>query len=182
MTPAHEPSGYPRGYYGVGVWKAKHNVNIGSLWRTAATYDAAFLALVGARFERQASDTGAAFLSTPLHRYPTMDDLIAHLPFGCRVVGVELDAAAVPLDEFTHPTQALYLLGAEDHGLSPSVLGQCHDVVTIPTPRPRSINVACAGSAVILDRYLAHRAQLRRSSVSGRRGSRVPAPAAGPGR
>jgi tRNA C32,U32 (ribose-2'-O)-methylase TrmJ len=49
--------------------------------------------------------------------------------------------------------RALYLLGAEDRGLPPAVLRQCHQVVRIPCPVDRPLNVAVAGSVVIHDRY-----------------------------
>jgi tRNA G18 (ribose-2'-O)-methylase SpoU len=60
----------------------------------------------------------------------------------------------VPLTRFRHPARALYLLGAEDHGLPPEVLERCHYVVQIPTPAPWSLNVSVAGSLVMHDRYL----------------------------
>jgi tRNA G18 (ribose-2'-O)-methylase SpoU len=89
----------------------------------------------------------------PLHHYADLDDLIAHLPHGCPLVGVELDARSEPLPLFTHPRRALYLLGAEDHGLPPAVLERCHHVVQIPTPQPWSLNVAVAGSIVMAHRW-----------------------------
>lgn len=161
MSPRRGPSGTPRGYFGVAVWHPKTAANVGSLWRTAQTYDASFLATVGCRYRHQASDTMRSPFSVPLHHYADMPDLLDHLPHACRVVGVELDDRAKPLDEYTHPRTALYLLGAEDHGLSEAVLAQCHEVVSIPAPQPRSLNVAVAGSIVIADRYRAHRARLR---------------------
>ncbi|MBP2341048.1 tRNA G18 (ribose-2'-O)-methylase SpoU [Saccharothrix coeruleofusca] len=142
-----------RGFFGVAVYHAKHEDNIGTLWRSAKTYDASLLATVGRRYEPQASDTCKAPLSVPLYHYPDLDDLIEHLPQGCPLVGVELDARAVPLPQFRHPLRALYLLGAEDHGLPPAVLERCHHVVQVPTPQAWSLNVAVAGSLVMADRY-----------------------------
>ncbi len=89
----------------------------------------------------------------PLHHYADLEDLLAHLPTGCPLVGVELDERAVPLPEFAHPLRALYLLGAEDHGLPPAVLQRCHHLVQVPTPQAWSLNVAVAGSLVMSDRY-----------------------------
>jgi len=154
------PSTAVRGFFGIGVYRPKHEVNVGSLWRTAIAYDAAFLATIGRRYTYQASDTGNAARHTPLHHYPDLDDLIAHLPHGCPVVGVELDPRATQLDEFRHPERALYLLGAEDHGLPPKVIDRCHYLVGIPSVLPRSLNVAVAGGIVIAHRYLATRRSL----------------------
>lgn len=142
-----------RGYFGVAVYRPKTAHNIGSLWRSSVLFGASFLGTVGHRYTRQPSDTLKATHQTPLVHYADLDDLIAHLPHGCPVVGVELDPRAVPLHQFVHPLRALYLLGAEDNGLPPAVIDRCHYLVQIPTAAPQSMNVACAGSVVLSHRY-----------------------------
>ena len=57
-----------------------------------------------------------------------------------------------PLAEFEHPHNAVYILGSEDAGLPPSILSACHEVVSIPSERYSSYNVASAGSIVLYDR------------------------------
>ena len=142
-----------RGYFGVALWNPKHEVNVGTLWRTAFLYDAAFIATIGARYQKQASDTPGAANHIPLINYTDVDDLIEHLPFSCPLVGVELDPRARNLASYAHPQRAVYLLGAEDHGLPQKVLGRCHDLVEIPGARPWSMNVSVAGSIVLYDRF-----------------------------
>lgn len=142
-----------RGYYGIAVYRPKTTNNVGSLWRSAALFGASFLATVGHRYQRQPSDTEHAADHTPLIHYGDFDDLVSHLPYGCPIVGVELDPRAVELTHFVHPERALYLLGAEDDGLPPWVLDRCHFLVQIPTLLPRSMNVACAGSILLSHRY-----------------------------
>lgn len=142
-----------RGFAGVVCWHPKHETNVGTLWRQAFLYDAAFIGTIGRRYERQASDTPNASMRIPLIQYEDIDDLKAHLPFGCSLIGVELVENAVPLTKFWHPPNACYLLGAEDHGLPSSVLAKCHKVIQIPAPREWSMNVAVAGSIVLWDRY-----------------------------
>lgn len=134
-------------------YRPKTGANVGSLWRSATLFGAAFLATVGRRYVRQASDTEKAANHTPLLHFADLDDLIEHLPHSCPLVGVELDPRATPLPRFAHPERALYLLGAEDHGLPPAILDRCHHVVQIPTLLPRSMNVACAGSVVMASRF-----------------------------
>jgi tRNA G18 (ribose-2'-O)-methylase SpoU len=148
-----------RGYFGVAVYRPKTTNNVGSLWRSATLFDAAFLGTVASRYQRQPSDTGKAAHGTPLVHYRDFDDLVEHLPHGCPIVGVELDPRAVPLTSFVHPERALYLLGAEDDGLPPGVLDMCHYLVQIPTALPRSMNVACAGSLVMGHRFMAKSAK-----------------------
>jgi tRNA G18 (ribose-2'-O)-methylase SpoU len=140
-------------FFGVAVWHPKFEVNVGTLWRSAKTYDAALLATVGTRYQAQASDTCKAPQSIPLQHFMDIDDLVSHLPHGCPLVGVELDPRAVPLPEFHHPRKAMYLLGAEDHGLPQHIIDRCHLLVQIPTPALWSLNVAVAGSILLHDRY-----------------------------
>lgn len=143
----------PRGFFGVAVYRPKTEINVGTLWRTASLYGAAFLATVGRRYTRQSSDTPKSSLHTPLHHYTDLADLLDHLPWSCPLIGVELVDDAIPLNRYTHPPRALYLLGAEDNGLSPETLKRCHQVVSIPSALPYSMNVAVAGSIVIYDRF-----------------------------
>lgn len=37
------------------------------------------------------------------------------------------------LPGFSHPQQAVYLLGAEDSGLPNAIVARCHAVVTVPS-------------------------------------------------
>lgn len=142
-----------RGFFGIGIVNGKTAANLGSLWRAASLYDAAFIFTVGSRYRRQSSDTMRTPFHTPLFEFQTVDDLIQHLPYSTRLVGVELDPRAVPLTQYGHPERACYLLGAEDHGLSPNVLDRCHQIVQIETARPQSMNVACAGSLLLHHRF-----------------------------
>lgn len=156
-----------RGYFGIAMYHAKHETNVGTLWRSAHTYGAAFIATVGRRYVKQSSDTCKTPLSTPLHHYVDMMDLLQHLPHGCRLVGVELDSRAVPLTRYQHPHNALYLMGAEDYGLTAAVRDACHDLVQIPTPGPMSLNVSVAGSLVMADRFA--KTSVRRTALVGAR-------------
>jgi tRNA G18 (ribose-2'-O)-methylase SpoU len=144
-----------RGYFGVAVYRPKQESNVGSLWRSASAYGAAFVATVSERYERrQASDTTDTRRHVPLHHYTSINDLIEHLPEGCPLVGVELDPRATLLSDYTHRERALYLLGSEDHGLPTDVLDRCHDLIQVPTVTPWSINVACAGAIVLSHRHM----------------------------
>lgn len=142
------------GYFGIAVYHPKTEANIGTLWRHANLYNASFVATVGRRYRRQSSDTTNIERSIPLTHYTDIDDLIEHLPHSCPIIGVELDPRAKVLDSaFNHNDRALYLLGAEDHGLPPDVLDRCHRLVQIPSPKPWSMNVAVAGTLIMHDRY-----------------------------
>jgi tRNA G18 (ribose-2'-O)-methylase SpoU len=142
-----------RGFFGIGVWHPKHDVNIGTLWRSAACFGAAMLFTVGRRYKRQGADTVNAPRTIPLYHYTDIDDLIRHLPYSVPLVDVELGPDSVSLTEYEHLPAACYLLGAEDHGLSAAVLERCHARVAIPG-LTACLNVAVAGSIVMYDRAL----------------------------
>ncbi len=143
-----------RGFFAIGVSHPKTEQNIGTLLRSAHLFEAAFVFTVGQRYRRQSTDTPKTSLHTPLLHFATTADLVEHLPYGAPLVGVELDPRAVPLGRFDHPERAVYLLGAEDHGLTPDERDPCHHFVQIETPRPQSMNVAAAGTVLLHHRHL----------------------------
>lgn len=141
-----------RGYFGIGVWHSKSEVNIGTLWRSAYSYGAAFIFTIGRRYKQQPGDTTKTWRHIPLLHYADLADFKAGLPFECRIVGIENCEEARDLDGYHHPERCVYLLGAEDHGLSAESLAVCHDLVRIVTPLPHCLNVAVAGSIVLASR------------------------------
>jgi tRNA G18 (ribose-2'-O)-methylase SpoU len=141
-----------RGFFAIGIEHPKTSVNVGTLWRSAAIFDAAFLFTIGRRFPRQASDTLKSWRHTPMFEFQSVDDLVDHLPHSTPLVGVEIDDRAKSLAGFHHPERACYLLGAEDGGLKHQTRERCHALVQIPTPRPFCLNVATAGSLLLYDR------------------------------
>ena len=142
-----------RGYFGIGIYHPKTEENVGTLWRSAQMYGAAFTFTIGKRYRRQASDTLKTWRHIPLWHWASYEDFYEHMPYNCRLVCCELTEKAITLPYFSHPIRAVYLLGAEDHGIPPSLLeGQMQ--VQIPSVGPGSLNVAVAGSIVLYDRLV----------------------------
>jgi tRNA G18 (ribose-2'-O)-methylase SpoU len=56
------------------------------------------------------------------------------------------------ISTFVHPERAVYLLGAEDHGIPAQYLVQSPYHISLPSIRTNSFNVAVAGSIVMFDR------------------------------
>ena len=145
-----------RGYYGIGIEHWKNAVNIGTLWRTAQTFGAAFIFTIGRRYQQQASDTMKSWRRVPLLTYATFEDFHEHIPYDCQLVGIELDPKATALESFTHPQRCIYLLGAEDHGLSAEARRRCHRLVVLPGEY--CLNVSVAGSIALYHRHVQRRA------------------------
>ena len=140
-----------KGFYAVGVYRPKTEVNIGTLWRTANILGASLIFTVGVRYRKQSSDVLHTPKDIPLMHFEDVEDLVRHLPYGCRLIGVELEERARMSHEHEHPEQGCYLLGAEDNGLPKKVIERCHSLIKLPGER--SLNVAVAGSLVMYDRW-----------------------------
>lgn len=139
----------PRGYFGIGIYHTKTEVNVGTLFRSAYQLGAAFVFTVGRRYKPQASDTYKTTRHIPLYHFKDFVDFQEHRPIDCQLVGVELNERAQAIPGFKHPQRAIYLLGAEDHGIPPEIQAKCQSIVTL---QGGSFNVSVAGSIVMYDR------------------------------
>jgi tRNA (guanosine-2'-O-)-methyltransferase len=124
-----------QGFFGIGIQNGKTPENLGVLWRSAQNMGASFIFTIGNRYEKQASDTHKAVGAMPYFHYNTFEEFYKHLPKGAMLVGVELDEKAVSLEEFQHPRRCVYLLGAEDHGLSREACEKSHHLVKFETSK-----------------------------------------------
>lgn len=141
-----------RGYFGIGIENTKTPANLGTLWRSANLFGASFIFTIGKRYTKQVSDTMKTERHIPLFNFADFDQCYEHLPYGCQLIGVELAERAVALPKFQHPERAVYLLGAEDHGLTNKAIESCHHIIQIPCVKSFSMNVAVAGSLIMYDR------------------------------
>lgn len=141
-----------KGYFGIGCFGMKTDMNYGSLFRTAQIFGADFIFLIGPRFKKQSTDTVASYRNMPLYEFKTFEEFNDHRPYDCKLIGVELTESARKIETFNHPKQAIYLLGAEDHGLPKRILDYCQHVIALPGES--SLNVAVAGSIVLYDRII----------------------------
>ena len=139
-----------QGFFGIGIQNGKTPENLGVLWRSAQNMGASFIFTIGNRYAKQACDTHKAVGAMPYFHYDTFNDFYKNLPKGAMLVGVELDEKSVPLETFKHPCRCVYLLGAEDHGLSDSAIEKSHFLVKFKSTL--SLNVSVAGSIVMYDR------------------------------
>ncbi len=139
-----------RGYCGIGVYNMKSECNYGTLFRSANCFGVDFIFLIGKRFKEQSSDTMRTERHIPLYEYDTFDEFCSNIPYGCRLVGVEITERSHFLKIFSHPLQAAYILGQEDGSLPSQIINRCQSVVKIKTTH--CLNVAVAGSIVLYDR------------------------------
>lgn len=141
-----------RGFFGIGIQHTKMAENVGTLWRSASILGASFIFTIGKRYSKQASDTMSSWKHIPLYHYPDFEDFYKSIPYDCQLVGVELDEKSIPVSEFKHPERVVYLLGAEDNGLSKQAIDKCHRLVQLPGDY--CMNVSVAGSLIMYDRLI----------------------------
>ncbi|MGB3607140.1 MAG: RNA methyltransferase [Psychroserpens sp.] len=137
-------------FFGIGIQNGKTPENLGVLWRSAQNLGASFIFTIGNRYAKQSSDTHNAVKSMPYYHYDTHADFLKNLPKGARIVGIELTDEAEDLETFHHPRRCVYLLGAEDHGLTAQAIKTSHFLVKFKSQL--SLNVSVAGSIVMYDR------------------------------
>ena len=138
------------GYFAIGIENTKTVSNVGTLWRTAHIFGAQYIFTIGRRYKKQASDTLKTWRTIPLFNYESFDKFYKTLPFDCRLTGIEIVDNAIDISIYKHPERCIYLLGAEDYGLSKEALNKCHDIIVLPGNH--CLNVSVAGSIVLYDR------------------------------
>ena len=138
------------GYFGIGIYQVKSEVNIGTLWRTSFQFGASFIYTIGKRYHKQSSDTPQSIRHVPLYHYTDFEEFCKNIPDGCKLIGVETGGNDIL--GYSHPERAVYLLGAEDHGLPEDIVLRCRDLITIPFSKIGSLNVSVAGAIVMYDR------------------------------
>ena len=137
-------------YFGIGIENPKNKDNVGTLWRSAYSLGASFIFTIGDRIRKQCSDTLKSHRHIPYTRYRTFESFYSSMPYDCILVGVENDENALPIYNYTHPKRCVYLLGAEDHGLSKLAMQKVNHTVILPGKF--CLNVSVAGSLIMYDR------------------------------
>lgn len=138
-----------RGFYAIGIFSPKKEINTSNLWRSANAFGANFIFTIGARHTHSKADTAKTPRHIPLFYFKTFEEFLLAKPANAKIIGVECPAQH-SLKNYIHPERAIYLLGAEDFGLPKEVLDQVDSTVYIEASL--CLNVAVAGSIIMFDR------------------------------
>lgn len=131
----------------VAVENLEHDLNIGSIVRTANAFNVGGVHIVGRRrWNRRGAMVTDAYLDITHH--PDPQDLGAWASAGGRaVIAVDIVPGARALETFDLPEACVLLFGQEGPGLSPGALAIADNVVAITQHgSTRSINVAAAAA------------------------------------
>jgi tRNA G18 (ribose-2'-O)-methylase SpoU len=131
----------------VAIENIEHDLNIGSIVRTANAFNVAGVHVVGRRrWNRRGAMVTDAYLSITHHPGPEdlQDWATAHdLP----ILAIDVVPGAIPIDEYEMPRGCVLLFGQEGPGLSPQAVAGSDAVLSISQyGSTRSINVAAAAA------------------------------------
>jgi tRNA G18 (ribose-2'-O)-methylase SpoU len=140
----------------VAVENWQHDLNIGSVVRTANAFNAAAVHIVG---RRRWNRRGAMVTDRYQHvqHHPDIDDLVSWAADrGIPLLGVDTFPDAVPLETFDLPRDCVLLFGQEGPGLSPEAHAACDAVLSIAQyGSTRSMNAAAA-AAIAMHAWVRH--------------------------
>ena len=142
--------------FSIGIFQGKTAHNVVKLRRVATQFSATSIFVIHPRYNDRKPFVEAQQIfedekACPLVEYLDFNDFASKLTEGWVLVGVEM--GGTPLSKFDHPRKAIYMLGAEDNGLSALAQKACKHIIEIPSVRSESFNVTCAGAIVMYDRF-----------------------------
>lgn len=144
----------------VAIENWQHDLNIGSIVRTANAFLANTVHIVG---RRRWNRRGAMVTDRYQHvlHHPTIDDLIVYasensLP----IIAVDNVPHSVPIETRELPKGCIILFGQEGPGLSPEAIAAADEVIEITQfGSTRSLN-ASAAAAIVMHRWIMQHATL----------------------
>jgi tRNA(Leu) C34 or U34 (ribose-2'-O)-methylase TrmL len=131
----------------VAVENWAHDLNIGSVVRSANAFNAAGVHIVGRRrWNRRGAMVTDAYLD--VHHHPDVDALLAWAEdAGLPVLGIDNLPGSVPLETYPLPRGCVLLFGQEGPGLSEAAHRRCAAVLSIAQfGSTRSLNAGAAAA------------------------------------
>ena len=134
----------------VAVENLGHDLNVGSVVRTANAMNVAGVHVVGRRrWNRRGAMVTDRYLDVRHH--PDAEALAAWASGeGLPLVGLDTGEGSLPLETYDLPRACVLVLGSEGEGLTPAARAACADVLAITQfGSTRSLNVAAAGAIAL---------------------------------
>jgi tRNA G18 (ribose-2'-O)-methylase SpoU len=142
----------------VAIENWQHDMNIGSIVRTANAFLAHTVHIVG---RRRWNKRGAMVTDRYQHvlHHETIDDLLAYATeHALPIFAIDNVERSVGIEKTVLPTHCILLFGQEGPGLSPEALSAADEVVEITQyGSTRSLN-ASAAAAIVMHQWVVHHA------------------------
>ncbi len=128
----------------------KSPANVGSVLRAAGCFQADAVFYTGQRYARAAKfNTDTKNINQHIS-LTAIDHILAAKTAKMKVICIDLVEGAIPLPNYQHPENALYIFGPEDGSISQEIINKADDVVYIPTLG--CMNLAATANVVLYDR------------------------------
>lgn len=134
----------------VAIENWQHDLNIGTIVRTANAFNVAAVHIIGRRhWNRRGAMVTDRYLE--IFQHPTVADFVAAV--GDRhIIAVDNQPGALPLAMTTLPEYAVLVFGGEGPGLSPEMVAASEQMVMIEQlGSTRSVNVGVAAGILMYD-------------------------------
>ena len=134
----------------IGLINPKSPTNVGAIMRAAGCFSADSVYYTGQRYQRAAkfnTDTKNVASTIPLTH---VEQIHQAASAGMSIICVDLIEGAIPLPNFTHPKNALYVFGPEDGTISQDIIDRADSVVYVPTIG--CLNLAASVNVLFYDR------------------------------
>jgi tRNA(Leu) C34 or U34 (ribose-2'-O)-methylase TrmL len=140
----------------LGLVNPKSPDNVGSVLRAAANYRVDKVFYTGDRYPRAIERKAR---SVDMSRKISKDVLISRaeclievVSKDMKIVCVEFAVNAIPLPEYQHPENALYIFGPEDGSIDQNIIDQADAVVYVPTLG--CMNLSASVNVLLYDRLV----------------------------
>ena len=145
----------------VAIENWQHDMNIGSIVRTANAFLANTVHIVGRRRWNKRGAMATDRYQHVLH-HETIDDLLAYAnEHGLPIVAIDNVERSVAIEKTILPTHCILLFGQEGPGLSSEAIAAADEVVEITQfGSTRSLN-ASAAAAIVMHQWVVHHAPER---------------------
>ena len=134
----------------IGLIKPKSPTNVGAVMRAAGCFQAIEVLYTGSRYDRAAKFSTDTRKDNQAIALTGVDNMLDALPTDAHVVCIELVEGAIPLPDYPHPDNVIYIFGPEDGTIPQELIDRADDVVYIPTIG--SLNLAAVVNVVLYDR------------------------------
>ena len=134
----------------IGLSNPKSPSNVGAVMRAAGCYQVNSVFYTGKRYANAAKFNTDTKSITQSIQLTGVDSILDNIPAETKVVCVELAEGAIPLPQFEHPEQVIYVFGPEDGTIGQDVINRADAVVYIPTVG--CMNLAATVNVLLYDR------------------------------
>ncbi len=140
----------------LGLVNPKSPDNVGAVLRAAANYGIDNVFYTGDRYpraiERKARTVDMSRKVSKDVMITQKDSLLDVATENMRIVCVEFVVNAIPLPEYEHPENALYIFGPEDGSIDQAIIDKADDIIYVPTIG--CMNLSASVIVLLYDRLL----------------------------